>query len=161
MAIQPYNPPLFELEVADRVIGETIVKQKFLFDRLEHSNAARTCFIQGTVRPFAVAAGGGYGPALVGGPFAAYPVTLAAENNTLVDTRDGSILAVRYAPRPGGAPGTDADWQADIARIEADAALPAMYQGDYFCLIRDTQPLIIGDLIRQHILNANALGRFA
>jgi len=161
MAITPYTPPPFELEVSDRTEGQTTVKQKVRFLRLEHDDELRTCLIHIRVTPYAVAPGGGYGPALLRPPFTSYPATLAAENNTLVDTRDGSILAVRYAPRPGGALGTDADWQADIARIEADATVPAMYQGDYFLMLRDTQSLIIGDLIRHHILQANTLGRFA
>ena len=161
MAIQSYTPPPFELAVSDRTEGETTVKQKVRFLRLEHDDEARTCLIHIRVTPYAVAPGGGYGAALLRPPFTSYPATLAAENNTLVDTRDGSILAIRYTPRPGGALGTDADWQADIARIEADPDLLAMYQGDYFLQLRDTQSLIIGDMIRHHIQQADALGRFA
>jgi len=34
--------------------------------------------------------------------------------------------------------------------------VPAMYQGDYFLYLRDNQPLIIGDVIRQYIQQADA-----
>lgn len=157
MAIQFYTPPPFELEVADRIIGETIVKQIVRFLRLEHDDAARTATVHILVSPHAVAIGGGYGPALTTGPFTPYYDSIVASNNRLVDTRNGAILAERKFLTPTA----DADWLAAIDRVEA-SQVPAMYQGDYFLYLRDNQPLIIGDVIRQYIQQADAApSRFA
>ena len=160
MAIQPYTPPAFELAVADRVVGKTIVKQKVRFLRLEHDDQARTATVHILVMPHAVAEDDSYGPALTTPPFTAYADTIVASNNRLVDMRDGTILAERYKNADGSA-GTDADWQETIDRITA-SEVPAMYQGDYFLYLRDNQPLVIGDVIRQYIQQADAApSRFA
>lgn len=152
MAIQSYTPPPFEVEVADLVRGQTRLKQKVRFLRLEHDDEARTATIYVLVLLFALANSGGYGDPLTTPPFASYTDTIVASNNRLVDVRSGAILAER---KPFGTPNADADWLADIARIEA-GAVPAMYQGDYFLYLRDNQPLLIGEVIRQYIQQADA-----
>lgn len=158
MPIQPYTPPPFELPVADLVRGKTHLKQKVRFLRLEHDDAQRTATIYLLVLLFALAEHGGYGEALTTPPFASYPATITADNNRLVDMRTGSIVAERY-PLSGAL--TDAEWQTAVARVQA-SPVPAMYQGDYFLYLRDNQPLIIGEVIRQYIQQADAApSRFA
>jgi hypothetical protein len=157
MPIQPYTPLPFELEVADRVHGKTIVKQKVRFTKLEHDDAARTATVHIQVVPYAVAEDGGYGSALTTPPFLAYADTIVASNNRLVDMRDGTILAERQFATPTA----DTDWLAAIEAVQA-SQVPAMYQGDYFLYLRDNQPLVIGDVIRQYIQQADAApSRFA
>lgn len=157
MPIQSYSPPPFELEVSDLVRDKTTVKQKVRFLRLEHDDVARTATVHILVIPHCVAAGGGYGEALTRPPFISYADSIVANNNRLVDARDGSILAERKFNTPTA----DADWLADIARVEA-SLVPAMYQGDYFLYLRDNQPLVIGNVIRQYIQQADAApSRFA
>ena len=160
MPIQSYSPAPFELEVADLVRDQTTVKQKARFTRLEHDDAARTCIVHILVTPYALATDGGYGEALTRPPFAAYADTIVANNNRLVDMRDGSILAERRK-KADGTPGTDADWQQAIEDAEA-SGVPAMYQGDYFCYLRDNVDLNIGSVIRRYIEQADATpSRFA
>ncbi|RZL08365.1 MAG: hypothetical protein EOO62_15425 [Hymenobacter sp.] len=155
MPIQAYTPAPFELEVCDLVRGQTQLKQKVRFLRLEHDDQARTATVHVLVLPFAVAPGGGYGEGLTTPPFLPYADTIVANNNRLVDMRSGAILAERYARNADGTPATDVDWQAVIDRVEA-SEVPAMYQGDYFLYLRDNQPLIIGEVIRQYIRQADA-----
>jgi len=158
MAIQSYTPPPFELEVSDLVRGGTRLKQKVRFLRLEHDDAQRTATIRLLVLLFALAEGGGYGPPLIDPAFSSYNATITADNNRLVDMRNGAILTERY---PLAGPLSDADWAAAVARVEA-SPVPAMYQGDYFLYLRDTQPLIIGEVIRSYIAQADATpSRFA
>lgn len=153
--ITPYNPAPIELAVADLVRGKTQLKQKVRFLRLEHNDAARTATIHVLVLLFAVADDGGYGEALTGPSFSSYTDAIVASNSRLVDMRNGAILAERYAKKADGTRGTDADWQATIERVQA-SEVPAMYQGDYFLYLRDNQPLIIGEVIRQYIQQADA-----
>jgi len=157
MPIQPYTPPPFELEVSDLVRGKTHLKQKVRFLRLEHDDANRTATVHIQVVPYALAEDGSYGEAQTRPPFTSYFDAIVASNSRLVDMRNGAILAERSF----GTPAADADWLAAIARIET-SAVPAMYQGDYFLYLRDNQPLIIGDVIRQYIQQADAApSRFA
>jgi hypothetical protein len=155
MPIQPYTPEPFELEVADRVVGQTVVKQKVRFLRLEHDDEARTCTVHVRVLPFAVAPDGGYGE-LLSAPIFQYPLdAIVASNSRLVDQRTGNILAERFATKADGSTGTDTDWLEAIERLKA-SEVPAMYQGDYFLWLRDNQPLLIGEVIRQYIRQADA-----
>lgn len=157
MPIQAYTPPPFELEVSDLVRGRTRLKQKVRFLRLEHDDATRTATVHILVIPFAVANDDGYGDAQTRPPFTSYEDAIVASNNRLVDMRDGTILAERKFLTPTA----DADWLADIARVQA-STVPAMYQGDYFLYLRDNQPLVIGEVIRQYIRQADAApSRFA
>ena len=151
MPIQSYTPPPFELEVSDLVRGKTQLKQKVQFQRLEHDDVARTATVHILVVPYAVTEEGGYGEAQTRPPFTSYPDQIVASNNRLVDMRNGAILAERKF----GTPTADADWLAAIDRVEA-SQVPAMYQGDYFLYLRDNQPLVIGDVIRQYIQQADA-----
>jgi hypothetical protein len=151
-----YTPSVIELAVSDRVAGDTRVRQKARFVSLFHQQTPEgesSVRIVVCVRLYA-AAGDDYGPALTGPGFSSYEATLGADNRTLVDARPehaGDVLAIREFGQ------TQASWQAVVDSFEQ----PTMLQGDFFEMLRDNQPVQIGDIIRQHIMRADALGRFA
>lgn len=146
------------MPVADLQVGNTLVRQKARFKSLYHEQTpAGQSFVRIVVivSPYAaVAEGDGFGPPLTGTVFKSYESTLSADNLTLVDVRPeqaGNVLATRVLGQ------SDADWQAVVDSFEQ----PTMLQGDFFELLRDTQAVAIGELIRLHIQRADALGRFA
>ncbi len=152
MARIPFTRTLIEVPVADRRIGDTLIKQKFRFTTLTHEqNLDGVCrvAINGVVTMYA-SEGGEYGPALTAAGFTARPVTMAADNQTLVDAATGAILAIQQDE-------SAAEWAARINSFPQDT----MLQGDFFEYLREHADVRIGDLIRQHIAQADALGRFA
>ena len=75
---------------------------------------------------------------------------LVADNDTIVDATTGQILAIRNDE-------TETTWLAKADAYEQDV----MLQGDFFEEVCITLPVVIGNLIKEHITNANAMGRFA
>ena len=152
----PYTRTIIELPVSSIEVGNTLVRQKVRFKSLYHEQTpAGQSFvlIAVTVSPYA-AEGEGYGPLLTGAMFKTYERTLSADNLSLVDVRPdfaGDVLATRVLGQ------SDESWQAVVASFEQ----PTMLQGDFFELLRDTQPVAIGELIRKHIQRADELGRFS
>lgn len=152
MPLLPGARALIEIAVASRTIVDTLIKQKAKFVSLLHQQTeAGESLVIVTVRVALFAADGdGFGPALEGPGFSAYEVQLRADNQTVVDAQTGAILAIRL-----GEP--EADWQNKLASYEQ----PVMLQGDFFEYLRENQPIKIGEMIRQHITQADAMGRFA
>lgn len=151
MPLLAHTPTIIELPVADRVAGDTLIRQKARFVSLLHTQSpAGECRAVITVLVSLYAADGpGFGPALQGLGFQNYTVELVAANDTLVDAETGQILAMHQ--------GQDAEtWQA----LCNGYTRPVMLQGDWFEAIRETQPVLIGEMIRQHIQQADAMGRF-
>lgn len=137
--------------MADRVIGDTIIRQLVRFVGLRHSQGPDgqcAAYVDVLVTMYA-ALGAGRGPELNGAGFAPYAVSLVADNQTIVDAATGRILAIRQGEN-------QADWLALAEGYPQDT----MLQGDFFEQLRE-QPLRIGDMIRQHIAQADAMGRFA
>lgn len=150
MAQLPFSRTHIELPVADRLPG---IKQKARFVRLSHGQADNgQCDATITVLVTMYAADGeGYGPALSGPGFSSYLVDLTADNNCLVDATTGAVLARRNGIN-------SVDWQATIDSF----AQPTMLQGDFFEYLREHVDVRIGDLIRLHITQADAVpSRFA
>jgi hypothetical protein len=156
MPQQPYTPSIIELPVSDLQYGDTRVRQKARFKSLFHEQTPEgesSVRIVVIVSPYA-AEGDGFGPLLSNKVFKSYECPLMADNLTLVDARAefaGEVLATRVLGQ------SDADWQVIVDGFEQ----PTMLQGDFFEMLRDTQAVPIGGLIRQHIMRADALGRFA
>jgi len=138
------------MNVSDRVVGDTIIKQKATFVSLSHNQNTSGSYasIQVLVEMYANVAGD-YGDKLSGPGIGTYYVTMNAENNTIVNAETGAILHVRNGE-------SEAVWQA-LAELSPE---PVMFQGDFFEMLRE-QPVKIADLIRAHIANADALGRFS
>jgi hypothetical protein len=153
MPLIPHIPTPIEVSVSDRKVNDTTIKQKAVFQRLEHriayNDEARVA-VTVLVELYA-ADGDSYGEKLVGPGFAGYTVELVADNQTIVDVTTGEILAINTGYKSKMA------WEAEAQGYEQ----PVMFQGDFFELIRDNQPIVIGDLIRQHIAQADAMGKFA
>lgn len=144
-----------ELPVADRIVADTRIRQKCAFAMLRHTqNEAGECcaHIGVLVTLYAAddAAAEGFGRPLTGPGFSSYAAELVADNNTLVDAQTGAIQAIRQGEN-------DASWRAKIDAFPQ----PTMLQGDFFEYLRENQPVRIGDMIRQHIQQADAMGRFA
>jgi hypothetical protein len=153
MALAPYTPTSIVLPVADRVLGTTVLKQLATFVSLHHDYDAHDqpqARIVVSVQMFGIGPDGSLGPALVGDGFSKREIVLMAANDTLVDAATGEILAIRTFA-------AGENWQAVLDRYEQ----PTMLQGNFFEYLRDNAAINIGGLIRQHIQNADALGRFA
>lgn len=154
----PHTRTVIELPVSSIEVGNTLVRQKARFQNLFHEQGAdgqSFVIIKVLVIPYAAVDGGdGFGPQLTSSAFKSYDRTLSADNRSIVDVRPeyaGDVLATRTLGQ------TDESWQAVLDSFEQ----PFMLQGDFFELLRDTQPVAIGELIRKHIQRADELGRFS
>jgi hypothetical protein len=153
MPLIQHTPQLIEVAVSDRKINDTTIKQKVVFQSLLHrqmSTGESRVGVTVQVNLYA-ADGDGYGSQLTGNGFTPYMVELVADNQTIVDASNGAILAINTDYK------SKADWEA--AANEYEQAV--MFQGDFFELLRDNTAIEIGDLIRQHIAQADAMGKFA
>ncbi len=152
MPLLPGARTLIEIPVADRVFLDSVIRQKARFVSLVHhqyESGESLAHIAVEVRLYA-ADGDGFGPVLDGPGFAPYRVELAADNQTVVDAQTGAILAIRQGE-------AEADWQEKLTGY----AQPVMLQGDFFEYLRENVDVRIGDMIRLHIAQADAMGRFA
>lgn len=144
--IQPPRQQII-LPVADKIAG--ILKQQARFVSLfHHQNDQGECSAKIVVL---VTLHQADGTPLAGEQFPARIMELKAENDTLVAAATGQVLAIRQGEN-------DAAWQARIT--ELSQGVDTMLQGDYFEYLRENEPVRIGDLIRYHIQQADALGRF-
>jgi hypothetical protein len=153
MPLAPYTPTLIELPISDLVAGDTVLKRKARFLSLLHRqepDGTCTVFIDVLVMPYSKS-GIDYGAAITNPGVVPYKATLTAANDTLVDAASGAILCTF----PLGTPQSAKD-----AKI-ASFSQSTMYQGDFFCMLRDTQSVKIGGMIIQNIQQADAMGRFA
>ena len=139
-----------ELPVADKIYGDTVIKQKAVFASLNHAQFATgesVATVSVQVRSYSLS-GGTYGESLHDKGVPDRLVTLVADNKCVVDAETGAILTVRGTE-------TNKEWQAIVDGFDQ----PVMLQGDFFELLRE-QPIKIGDLIRLHITQADAMGKF-
>jgi hypothetical protein len=157
MAITTYVYPPILVDISDAVIGATVVKRRARrVDVRLPDNPTSPCVLEVEVIPYAQLAGGGYGDELVGGVFKRDPKFIRVSHHRLVDEVTGRILASRF-----GADGSlrpDADWQADVDRLSADADVQAMYQDEWFGKLLRTTPAVVDDFIVQYIQLADASG---
>ena len=150
MPLAPYTTTQIEIPVTDRVFNDTTIKQKAVFTTLTHTQNEKSskAVIEVLVSMYAND-NGDYGQKLSGQGFSPYFSKLGADNDTIVNAQTGEILLVRTDE-------SDALWQAR-ADMHPDTV---MFQADFFLMLRDTQTIEIGNLIKQHITQADALGRF-
>jgi hypothetical protein len=150
MPLVPYTKSDIEIAVSDRIYSDTIIKQKAKFTALHHTQDENGSRVAVTVLVTMYANDNGeYSQELTGQGFKPYYVTLIADNNCLVNVADGAILAIRSIE-------TIMEWQAVATAYEQ----AVMWQGDFFEMVRETQSINIGALIRQHITAADAIGKF-
>lgn len=137
------------VNISDKVLGDTIIKQTATFVSLRYSQDERESMAEITVlvKPFA-SNKGAYGDSLISRGINSYYVTLTAKNDTLVEFPSGEIIAVRSNEN-------DQQWAALAALHPTDCCL----QGDLMEILRE-QPTKIGDIIRHHIAEADRMGRF-
>jgi hypothetical protein len=144
---------LIHVVLSDRVFDSTRFKQEAVFEMLEHRQQAATgestATIALTVKSYADD-NGSFGVPLHDKGVPDKTVYLVADNNTVVDATTGTILFVFTNE-------SIPDREEIIAGFSQDVAL----QGDFFGLLRDNSPIVIGDLIRLHIAQADAMGRFS
>lgn len=153
MLITYISQPII-VRVADRMQGtQAIAGQEVRFVRLEHEEFGRFAprvVITLHVTLYSLDTNGNFLAPLTDDRVGAYSSQLAADNNTVVDATTGAILATRL-------PGTSAEqWDATLAAFPGDY----MYQGTFFLKMRDHQSVVIGDMIRLHIVQADAMGKF-
>jgi hypothetical protein len=150
MPLIPFTSTPIIIPVSDRTFNDTIIKQKAKFISLNHNQNDKESKATVTVEVYMYGNDNGdYGSLLTGPGFQPYTYNLTADNDCIVKVADGSIVAIR-TDEPSEI------WNAKALLCEDDV----MFQGDFFEMLRETQSIKIGDLIRQHITNADALGRF-
>lgn len=155
MPLISHPPTPIIVEVSDRKINDTVIKQKVVFQRLEHRiqpDGTARVGVSILVELYA-ASGAGYGEKLSGNGFNPYYDELVADNDTIVDAQTGDILAININ---GFGHKSQDDWTKQANEFKQNV----MFQGDFFEVLRDTQPVEIGALIRQHITQADAMGKF-
>jgi hypothetical protein len=144
----PYTPPLIEVPISDYTLGAAAIKRRARFVSLLHHQAP-----DGSTRTIVTVAVGLYddqGQPVTGNNFQTFERTIATDNDTVVDMATGTILRTRTTELP-------AEWNAVLDAYTQ----PVMLQSDYFVYLRENHPLLIADLIRSHIANADKLGRFS
>lgn len=147
--------PIIRVPLTDRHFNDTVIKQEATFVTLRHEQhpetGVGTANITVLVKSYATD-NGTQGIYLGDKGLADKRVDLVADNNTLVNAQTGAILAIRTTPFD------TPEW---LATVETFAATDTMLQGDFFLALRESAPVIIGDMIRQHIAHADAMGKFA
>ena len=148
------TPTLNPIKVAltDRVFNDTRFKQEAIFESLMHrQNEAGDSMAQinVTVKYYADNAGS-FGTPLHDKGMPDKSVALMADNNTVVDAADGAILVI-FAHES----------EEERTAIANAYEQPVMLQGTFFATLRDNAPIVIGDMIRLHIAQADAMGKFA
>lgn len=147
MPVNPGLRTLIEINVVDRTFGDTTIKQKAIFNSLYHvqkDNGECSAIINVTVKSYA-SDKGNYGASLSDLGVPDRFIQLTADNNSLVDATNGTVLVTRKFE-------TNADWDT----ITNGFTQQTMLQGDFFEMIREKSPIEIGGLIRQHIGLADA-----
>lgn len=155
MAFSQPARPAFELPISDLQAGDTILKQKAVFQQLRHEqdNDGYCVVYIGLRIDLYASVNGEYGERLSGRGINSYGATLTAANDTLVDAQTGQVLGVQAAGETAEA------WRARIDELSQTA--DTLLQGDFFRLLRDNGlPGTIRQLIEHHIQQADALGRF-
>jgi hypothetical protein len=148
--------PVIIINVSDRRIGDTIIKQRAIYLGLsENANPNTPGVVVNTeVRMYAAdaTAPDGYGPELTGEGFYPRPVPLVGNNDYLIDLTTGQVLAERRRqPKNGLPPHTEAEWQAEIRTFPQ----PCMLQGTQFAYARTYEQFNITDLVTRHMELAN------
>ncbi len=155
MPLLPGARTPLELIVADRVVADTVIRQKARrtgFECQFWDTGECVARIVTTVTMYAAdaTAPDGLGPALTAAGFAPREVVLHADNQTVVDAATGALLCTRRGE-------AEADWQAKVDGY----AQPTMLQGDFFAFLCEHVPVKINDMVRLHMQQADAMGRFA
>ncbi len=144
---------LIRVPLTDRVFNDTVIKQEAVFDTLEHRqdaiNGVAQVHVVVVVRSYAND-NGEFGIALHDKGMPDKRVYLVADNLTVVNAETGEIVLIQAADNYF-------TWEEDIEALEGNV----MFQGDFFLQLRDNAPIVIGDMIRQHIAQADAMGKFA
>ena len=158
MPLIPGARALIEIPISDLVIAGTTVKRKARFTKLIHEQVFTgecLALIEVYITLYAEdeSTPDGFGPALTKKGFTTFSDTLSADNQTVVDAMPGATAGDILAIRQGE---TEAAWQAKLTTYE----VPVMLQGDFFEYLRDNEPVLIGAMIRKHILNADAMGKY-
>lgn len=148
---------LISVSLKDRNFNDTLIKQQAIFNTMIHrqdlDKGIATVVVTVTIRSYSNDKG------IIGVPlnYQGVPdrqVDIVADNNCIVDATTGAILLIKQI---GNSPRVQADFEAAAAKFTQNV----MYQGDFFLMIRDKMPITIGDLLKQHILQAEAMGRLS
>lgn len=150
MPLLPFKSNRIEIALSDRVYNDTIIKQKATFTSLIHTqNEIESRAIITILVTMYANDNGEFGTLLSGPGFQPYQVNLVADNNCIVNAESGEIIAVRTTE-------STEIWLAKAELLEENA----MFQGDFFEMLRDTQPIRIGELIKLHITQADSMNKF-
>ncbi|MFD2717915.1 hypothetical protein ACFST9_04265 [Hymenobacter monticola] len=145
-----------EVQLSDRIFNDTIIKQVAIFTRLEHRQHPETKVCSALVDVLVKSYSndnGVNGIHLHDKGVYDRTVPLVADNNTVVRATTGEIVSINPMPFPNQA------WKIAVDAIAENQDV--MYQGDFFWMLRESQEINIGGLIRQHILAADQMGKFA
>ena len=143
---------LIKIPVADRIVGDTRVKQLAQVIGFTHDHDPVTqlgvTVVKVLITCYAVdAETGGYGPQLQGPQFnTTYQLRLVADNDTLVHAQTGAIVARRDKSQVSLAP-----W----FKLANEHPEPVAFQGDFFLAVR-RGPVVVNDILTAHVLNADA-----
>lgn len=147
MPLVPHVPQFIEVEVADRVYGGTILKQKarFMGMNIEQNVITGVANVLVRLRVFLYAeSNGGYGGEIVGKGISTYDVSLVADNNCAVDVATGEVKYIRINE-------PEDVWLQKLA----DAPETLMLQGDFFEVLMHSAPVEIEPMLRNFMLQAN------
>jgi hypothetical protein len=157
----PNDRDPLELRVNNRTYGQTAFGQMARRMELHHRHADDgTHAVRITVRVtlHALTENDELGEPLTGNGLAPYYKTLTADNNTIVDPETGGFLEIRQPEH------TQTAWEQVIARVDAErqaAGLPeAFLQGDYFGWLGRHKPVLLDEMILQHMAAAQLMGHF-
>lgn len=147
MPLVPHTPTFIEVEVADRVYGSTIFKQKARFMHMDTDQNVYTgvVFVLVRLRVLLFAnVNGAYGDQITGNGISSYDVTLIADNNCAVDASTGVVKYIRINE-------TDNEW----ASLLESKPENLMLQGNFFEVLMHTTPVQIEPMLRNFMLQAN------
>jgi hypothetical protein len=147
MALLPYQHTVIEVDVSDRIVNNTIIKQKARWLSMLAAQDALSDLltVQVRVRVSLYANDNGeYGPPLTGKGLSTYDVTLIADNNTAVNPGTGEVRCIRNNE-------TDEEWLTLVASHHE----VLMYQGDWFAKLLNEQAVMIAPMLRDFMLQAD------
>lgn len=147
MPLLAHEPQFIEVEVSDRVYGDTTLKQKARWVNMTISQDATTGFVSVNVklRVFLFANDNGmYGEAISGKGLSTYDVLLVADNNTAVNPQTGEVRYLRVNETPE-------QW----AALLAEKPEPLMLQGSFFETLLHAAPVQIEPMLRSFMQMAD------
>ncbi|MDO7849221.1 hypothetical protein Q5H92_22850 [Hymenobacter sp. M29] len=163
MAIQPHTPTPIALRLPNRTDGITtlgFVAVQRVFSHLTPRNGDTVTVSTFEIEAYFLLENDELGNRFES--FKAPDVTLVADNNCLVSSDGLTILATRSIDPATGKPMREEELQEDFYRrcVALSVNQDTYWQGNAMEVMRENQPIVMGQLMRYHAQQAIAMGRF-